>query len=114
VALGYRSRASVASPHPQRHITGGATEEILCGPPHKISQSHCEPSGSLGTDKHSIGSTNEAFLAGSERSLLIALCCISAAYAITVFHNTRVLLDAVPVHVDFKFSSFRVRDITGS
>jgi ATP-dependent DNA ligase len=28
VALGYRSRASVASPHPQRHITGGATEEI--------------------------------------------------------------------------------------
>jgi DNA ligase D-like protein (predicted ligase) len=28
VALGYRPRASVASPHPQRHITGGATEEI--------------------------------------------------------------------------------------
>jgi DNA ligase D-like protein (predicted ligase) len=28
VALGYRSRASVASPHPQRHITVGATEEI--------------------------------------------------------------------------------------
>ena len=28
MALGYRSRASVASPHPQRHITGGATEEI--------------------------------------------------------------------------------------
>jgi bifunctional non-homologous end joining protein LigD len=26
--LGYRSCASVASPHPQRHITGGATEEI--------------------------------------------------------------------------------------
>jgi hypothetical protein len=28
VALGYRSRASVARPHPQRHITWGATEEI--------------------------------------------------------------------------------------
>ncbi len=28
MALGYRSRASVASPHPQRHITVGATEEI--------------------------------------------------------------------------------------
>jgi hypothetical protein len=28
VALGYRSRASVASPHPQRHITGGATKEL--------------------------------------------------------------------------------------
>ncbi len=26
--MGYRSRASVASPHPQRHITVGATEEI--------------------------------------------------------------------------------------
>jgi hypothetical protein len=38
-----------------------------------ISQSHCEPSGSLATDKHSIGSTNEAFLAGSARSLWIAL-----------------------------------------
>jgi hypothetical protein len=27
VALGYRSRASVARPHPQRHITWGATED---------------------------------------------------------------------------------------
>jgi hypothetical protein len=38
-----------------------------------------EPSGNLGTDKRSIGSTNVAFLAGSERSLLIALCCICAS-----------------------------------
>ena len=30
-----------------------------------ISQRNCEPSSSRGTDKHSIGSTNEAFLAGS-------------------------------------------------
>jgi ATP-dependent DNA ligase len=28
VALGYRSRASVASPHRQRHITTDATEEV--------------------------------------------------------------------------------------
>src|SRR5204862_357078 len=26
-----------AKPRPQRHITSGATEESLCGPPHKIS-----------------------------------------------------------------------------
>ena len=28
MALGYRSRVSVARPHPQRHITSDATEEI--------------------------------------------------------------------------------------
>jgi ATP-dependent DNA ligase len=28
VALGYRSRACVARPHPQRHITSDATEEV--------------------------------------------------------------------------------------
>jgi hypothetical protein len=55
--------------------------EILCGGPHKISQSHCGPSGSLATDKHSIGSINEAFLAGSEPSLLIALRCICVSTA---------------------------------
>ena len=28
----------LAAPHPQRHVTPSATEEILCGGPHKISQ----------------------------------------------------------------------------
>src|SRR5437588_12689404 len=50
----------------QRHITPNATEEILCGPPHKISQSHSNPSGSFDTDRHSIGSTNDASVLGNE------------------------------------------------
>jgi hypothetical protein len=42
--------------------------EILCGPPHKISQVHGVPSGSFDTDKHSIGSTKSAFRFGRDSS----------------------------------------------
>ena len=69
MALGYRSRASVASPHPQRHITVGATE-ILCGPPHKISHTHFAPSGSFEVARHSMGSMNSAARLGSVSSFL--------------------------------------------
>src|SRR6266581_6361310 len=50
----------LAAPHPQRHIMPSATEEILCGGPHKISQIHWSPPGSFDTDRHSIGSMNDA------------------------------------------------------
>ena len=66
VVLGYRSRASVARPHPQRHITPSATEEILCGGPHKISQTHSFPSGNFDTERHSMGSMNDASVFGNE------------------------------------------------
>jgi len=40
--------------------------EILCGGPHKISKTHCVPSGSFDTDRHSIGSMNDASLRANE------------------------------------------------
>jgi hypothetical protein len=69
VALGYRLRASVARPHPQRHITSDAAEEILCGRPHKISYTQLGPADGLLTARHSIGSMNSASRLGSERKL---------------------------------------------
>ena len=41
MALGDRLCASRANTASQRHITADATEEILCGGPHKTSQNHC-------------------------------------------------------------------------
>jgi hypothetical protein len=54
----------LSSPHPQRHITPSATEEILCDGRYKISHSHCEPSGSFETGRHSIGAINFACFRG--------------------------------------------------
>ena len=71
-----------------------STETKSSNPSSLISQSHCEPSGSLATDKHSIGSTNEAFLGGSESSLLMALRCIlcsSAQFSARKLHRWRQL-----------------------
>jgi hypothetical protein len=56
----------LAAPQPQRHITPSATEEVLCGGPHKISQIQPNPSGSFDTDRQSIGSTNDASILGSD------------------------------------------------
>src|SRR5258707_13838285 len=65
----------LAAPHPQRHITPSATE-VLCGGPHKISQIHSNPSGSFDTDRHSIGSTNDASLLGNESNRARISFCI--------------------------------------
>src|SRR5437667_10945355 len=57
-----QDKTTVALPIPR----SGLVLEILCGPPHKISQSHSNPSGSFDTDRHSIGSTNDASVLGNE------------------------------------------------
>jgi len=48
------------------HITSNATEELLCGRPHKLSQTHAGPSGSFDTGKQSIGSMKVALALGNE------------------------------------------------
>jgi hypothetical protein len=61
----WRGKVSVYFHHgitPPRHITGCATEEILCGPPHNSSYSHSEPSGSALVASNSIGEMNVAFI----------------------------------------------------
>jgi hypothetical protein len=66
----------LAKTYPWRHITSDATEEILCGGPHKTSQIHSNPSGSFDTDRHSIGSTNDASVLGNESNRARISFCI--------------------------------------
>src|ERR1700730_5767864 len=67
VALGTRPRWSVLPTDRQRHITRGATKELLCGRPHNSSQTHCGPSGSFDTGRRS-GPTKPALVLGNERN----------------------------------------------
>jgi len=61
----------------QRHITPNATEEILCGGPHKISQIQGVSSGSFDTGKHSIGSRNDACVLGNDVKRARIFPCIA-------------------------------------
>ena len=71
MALDARSPCSWLSAHPRRHITANAPEEILCGPPHKISYTHSGPSVNFETARHSIGSTKPTSRLGRERKLRV-------------------------------------------